>query len=69
MQRERYDDAEVILNKIAEKNGTKPPDISVLKKFVKDEEMEEKLRNNFTYIDLFRQWTYCKRTLILAVGW
>ena len=68
-QRGKYEKAQDVLRKIAEKNRKPVPSIGTLKKAANVDLKEEKRLKRFTYIDLFRFRNYAKRTVILIMLW
>ena len=68
-QHSKFEKAQDVLRKIAEKNNRPLPSIDTLKKAANVDLKEEKRLKRYTYIDLFSYWTYAKRTIILIALW
>ena len=69
VEKGRFEEAQVILNKIAAKNNRPPPQLALLEKFAAEEALERRYLKRYTYLDLFRRWRYTKRTLVMMLAW
>ena len=63
----RFDDARLVIEKVARINGVKVPDLSDLEKVA----LQNEDTNNRTYtlLDLFKKFQIRKNTLLLAFMW
>jgi len=69
VQRHRFAEAHVILNKIAKKNKKPCTTIEVLSKFCEKDENEQNRLKNYTHFDLINNWKYAKLTAAVVFVW
>ena len=67
--KDRFEEAEVVIVKIAQKNKVDTPCLDGMKNFVAQYWTEEQHLKHYTYLHLFRTWKYCKMALILILVW
>ncbi|XP_064622968.1 organic cation transporter protein-like [Lineus longissimus] len=64
IQKGRYEEASKVLTYVARLNKRAPPDMKLIMELG-----EEKVNNNYTFLDLFRTKRYAAQTLTLMFGW
>ena len=62
----RYDDAELVIDKVARMNGRQKPDIS---KIIDQAKLEEKEKQYYSAVDLFKTKDSVIKTLALLFIW
>ena len=69
LQHDRLEDAQHVLSTIASRNGRPKPDFGALRQIAEADRQAQRSTKKYTYLDILRVWTYCKRTLIMFLAW